>query len=135
MLSIPRDIRTRSLLFLGLVTILQVGCAASGGGKMMGPPCDIPAGKNAMQAEQDAMRQSHMIYGEVLRMDGMTYILKDEDGKEVRVQTDERTEKPPVNQGDRIAANIDNQNHALWIRANRGTDRRTEHASVDCNPK
>jgi hypothetical protein len=68
-------------------------------------------------------------------VDGSTYVLKDEDGKEVRVQTDEKTEKPPINTGDRISANVDQQNHALWIRANRGTDRRTEHASTDCNPK
>jgi ATP-dependent 26S proteasome regulatory subunit len=87
-----------------------------------------------MQAQQDAMRKSHMIFGEVLRVDGTTYVLKDDDGKEVSVKIDESTEKPPINKGDRIAANVDNQNLALWIRANRGTDRRTEHASADCNP-
>jgi hypothetical protein len=75
-----------------------------------------------------------MLFGEVLRVDGTTYVLKDEDGKEVNVLTDETTEKPPINKGDRITANVDNLNHALWIRANRGTDRRTEHASADCNP-
>lgn len=88
-----------------------------------------------MLAEQDATQKSHMLFGEVLAVDGTTYVLKDEDGKEVSVQTDEKTEKPPINKGDRISANVDQQNHALWIRANRGTDRRTEHASADCNPK
>ncbi|UVT17409.1 MAG: hypothetical protein H8K04_07690 [Nitrospira sp.] len=87
-----------------------------------------------MRAEQSAMRGSHLISGEVVRVEGPTYVLKDESGKEVSVQTDEATEKSPINQGDRISANVDTQNHALWIRANRGTDRRTEHASADCNP-
>ncbi|UVT14622.1 MAG: hypothetical protein H8K04_12275 [Nitrospira sp.] len=126
---------TNTLLLLGLATILQVGCVGSREeGKMMGSPCDISPGKNAMQAEHNAVRKSHMLFGEVLRVDGTTYVLKDEDGKEVSVLTDETTEKPPVNKGDRITANVDNLNHALWIRANRGTDRRTEHASADCNP-
>lgn len=98
-------------------------------------PCEIPHGQNAKRAEQDATRGSHIIFGEVLRVDGATYLVKEEGGKEVSVKADETTEKPPIQQGDRISANVDNQNHALWIRANRGTDRRTEHASADCNPK
>lgn len=129
-----KGIQVNTLLYLGLVAMLQAGCVASKSDKMMAVPCEVPPGQNAMQAEQDAKRKSHMVYGEVLRVDGATYVLKDEDGKEVEVQTDERTDKSPINQGDRIAANVDNQNHALWIRANRGTDRRTEHASADCNP-
>jgi hypothetical protein len=134
MLSIPSDVRARCMVFLGLTFLLQVGCVGSKEGQLAGAPCDIPPGKNAMQAEQNAVRKSHMIFGEVLRVDGTTYVLKDADGKEVSVKTDETTEKPPVNEGDRITANVDNLNHALWIRSNRGTDRRTEHASADCTP-
>ena len=100
-----------------------------------GVPCDIPDGQNVTRAELDAKRGSHVIFGEVVRVDGATYHVKDEGGKEVKVQADQTTEKPPISQGDHISANVDNQNHALWIRANRGTDRRTEHASADCNPK
>ncbi len=99
-----------------------------------GLPCDIPHGQNATHAEQDAKRGGHMIFGEVMRVDGENYVVKEEGGKEVRFKTTERTEKTPINQGDRISASVDNQNQALWIRANRGTDRRTEHASADCNP-
>jgi hypothetical protein len=99
---------------------------------LLGVPCDIPPGKNATQAEEHAAQKSHMVFGKVLRIEGMSYVLKDQDGKEVSVSTDGTTEKPPVSQGDQIAANVDNRNHALWIRANRGTDRRTEHASADC---
>jgi hypothetical protein len=126
--------RAETLLFLGLVAIFQVGCAESGKDKMMSDPCEVLPGKSAMQAEQDAKHKSHMIYGEVLRREGTAYVLKDPDGKEVSIETDERTEKSPINTGDHISANVDQHNHALWIRANRGTDRRTEHASADCNP-
>ena len=134
MLSIPSNGRAHSAVLLGLFIFLQVSCAGSKGGHMLAAPCDVQSGKNAMQAEQNAVRKSHMIFGEVLRVEGTTYVLKDADGKEVSVKTDETTEKPPVNEGDRISANVDNLNHALWIRSNRGTDRRTEHASADCTP-
>jgi hypothetical protein len=113
----------------------HIGDVAFAASDMKKIPCEIPSGQNAMQAEQDAMRESHIVFGEVVRVDGATYVVKEEGGKEVRLQADEKTEKPPIRQGDHISANVDKNNHALWIRANRGTDRRTEHASADCNPK
>jgi len=129
------------ILLLSLSTMPQVDVASAAdqhkgaqGKGAEGVPCDIPHGQNAMQAEQDAMRGSHIIFGEVIRVDGATYVVKEEGGKEVSLQADDRTEKPPISKGDHISANVDNKNHALWIRANRGTDRRTEHASADCNP-
>lgn len=109
--------------------------AQSKAAKGLGPPCDIPDGQNVTRAEHDAKRGSHVIVGEVIHVEGATYVVKEESGKEVKLEADQATEKPPINQGDHISANVDNQNHALWIRANRGTDRRTEHASADCNPK
>ncbi len=122
------------LLFLGLFSMPQIGDVASAADQLKETPCEIPPGQNAMQAEQDAMRGSHMVSGEVVRVDGAIYVVKEKGGKEVKLQTDEKTEKSPVNKGDHISANVDDRNHALWIRANRGTDRRTEHASADCNP-
>jgi hypothetical protein len=110
MISCSKGVQPDRVLLLGLVILLQAGCASSAGDKIMRPPCDIPPGQNVMQAQQDAMRKSHMIFGEVLRVDGTTYVLKDDDGKEVSVKIDESTEKPPINKGDRIAANVDNQN-------------------------
>ena len=97
-------------------------------------PCVVPDGTNVANAEQDAKLTSRLITGEIVRIDGQTYLVKEDSGKEVRFQTTERTEVTPVNQGDRISAAINNQSEASWIRANRGTDRRTEHASADCNP-
>lgn len=87
-----------------------------------------------MQADQAATKDSHIVSGEVVRVDGATYVVKDQNGKEVSLQTDEKTEKSPIEKGDYISANVDKNNHALWIRGNRGTDRRTEHVSADCNP-
>ncbi len=81
-------------------------------------------------ADPYAMRESHMITGEVLREDGPNYVVKEKGGNEVRVRTDEGTAKPLINQGDHISADVDDQNCALWIRPNRGTDRRAEHASA-----
>jgi predicted RNA-binding protein (virulence factor B family) len=87
-----------------------------------------------MRAEQAEMQGTHMISGEVIRVEDANYFVKDQGGKEVSVQTDQRTEKPEINQGDRISAYVDDQNHAVWIRSNKMTDRRTEHASADCVP-
>jgi hypothetical protein len=144
MMSTSKIVRVLSggMLLLGLSTIPQVGDVTSAADQnkgaqekgIQGIPCEIPHGQSAMQAEQDAKRGSHIIFGEVTRVDGMTYVVKDESGKEVKLQTDERTEKSPINQGDHISASVDNQNHALWIRANRGTDRRTEHVAGGCDP-
>lgn len=144
------------LLFLGLFTMPQVidiasaadqnkgaqdkkakntGSEGKGIGKASeGLPCEVPPGQNVTHAEQDAKMASRLITGELIRVDGENYVVKEESGKEVRFQTTERTEVTPINQGDRISASVDNKNNALWIRANRGTDRRTEHASADCNP-
>ncbi|HRI37296.1 MAG TPA: hypothetical protein PLO50_01945 [Nitrospira sp.] len=122
------------ILFLGLINVFEVGNAASAAKKMQNSPCEVPDGTNAAQAEKDAKQGGHMVSGEVLRVEGTDYVVKNKDGKEVRFQVDQGTEKTPINLGDRISASVDNQNRALWIRANRGTDRRTEHASADCNP-
>jgi hypothetical protein len=87
-----------------------------------------------MNAEQAATKESHIVSGEVVRVDGATYVVKGKGGKEVSLQTDAKTEKSLINKGDHISANVDKNNHALWIRSNEGTDRRSEHASADCNP-
>src|SRR3954462_7174554 len=122
------------LLFLGLLSMPQVDDIASAADEMKGSPCEIPHGQNAMRAEQAEMQGTHMISGEVIREEDANYFVKEQSGKEVSVQTDQRTEKPEINQGDRISAYVDDQNRAVWIRSNKMTDRRTEHASADCVP-
>lgn len=126
------------LPLLGLFTVLQIGGVVSAAEQTkegtVKLPCDIPTGQTAMQAEQDAMRKSHLISGEVIRMDGATFVVKGKNGKEVSLHVDEGTNKPAIEKGNYITASVDAKNHALWIRSNESTDRRTEHAAVDCNP-
>lgn len=126
------------LPLFGIVTVLQVGGAASAAEQQhdnsIALPCEIEPGSNAEHAEQDAMRKSHLVTGEVTQMDGEKFVIKDKNGKEVRFQLTKTTEKPPIEQGDVISVSLDKQNRALWIRGNRSTDRRAEHVSADCNP-
>ena len=64
-----------------------------------------------------------MIKGEVLRVEGNNYFIKGQDGKEVRLHTDQTTHKiGSFKQGDRIEAKVNDENHALSIRSARGTD-------------
>ena len=99
-----------------------------------GSPCDVPDGQNATRAEQGATQRTHMIEGEVMRVEDDSYVLKESSGKEVTLKTNKSTNQPVIDQGDYISASVDDQNTAVWIRSNKQTDRRTEHASVDCNP-
>ena len=116
-------------LLFGLFSMAQVGHVASAADDMKGSPCE-----NAMRAEQAEMQGTHMISGEVIRVEDANYFVTEQNGKEVSLQIDQKTEKPEINQGDHISAYVDDQNHALWIRSNKMTDRRTEHASTDCAP-
>ena len=99
-------------------------------------PCESRDGQAALQAalkaEQDQRKGAQMIQGEVLQVEGHTYFVKLQDGKEVNLQVDETTEKPDINEGDHIEADMNDQNHALWIRSGKSTDRRNEHAAADC---
>ena len=126
------------LPLFGIFTVLQIGDGVSAAeqkhDKTITLPCDIEPGKNLEHAEQDAMRKSRLVTGEVTQIDGEKFVIKDKNGKEVRFQLTESTEKPPIEQGDVISASLDQKNRALWIRGNRSTDRRAEHVSADCNP-
>ena len=94
-------------------------------------PCESRGGQTILKAEQDQGKGGYTIRGEVLRVEGNTYVVKRQDGKEVRLQTDQTTEKPDITQGDQIQANMNEQNQALWIRPLKSTDRRNEHED-DC---
>lgn len=64
----------------------------------------------------------------MLRVEGDTYFVKGEEGKEVRLHTDHTTQKTgDINQGDRIEAQMNEETHALSIRSAPTTDRRNEH--------
>jgi hypothetical protein len=63
------------------------------------------------------------IKGELLRIEDGTYFVKGKDGKEVRLHTDKTTQMMgEIKKGDRIEAQVNNQNHALSIRSAPGTE-------------
>jgi hyperosmotically inducible periplasmic protein len=79
------------------------------------------------EMEDNPSQRVEAIQGEVLRVEGDNYFVKGQDGKEVRLHTDDTTQKTgDINQGDRIEAQMNDQNHALSIRSTPTTDRRNE---------
>lgn len=122
------------VLSVGLLTLFQMSEGALAAKAKKQNRCEIPPGQNAMRAEQEVERDTHLISGELIGTDGDYYVIKDEQGNEVSLLSDKRTDKPVIKKGDRITAYVDDHNYALWIRSNESTDRRSEHASVDCNP-
>jgi hyperosmotically inducible protein len=86
-------------------------------------------GREGSKAMNEAEQSQHVevIKGEVLRIEGENYFVRGESGKEVRLHTDETTQKTgDIHQGDRIEAQMNDQNHALSIRSAPTTDRRNE---------
>ena len=57
-----------------------------------------------------------LIRGEVLRVEGENYVVKEQDGKEVSFRADTTTMKTDtIQSGDRIEAKVDDNNHALSL--------------------
>ena len=57
------------------------------------------------------------ITGEMLRVEGDNYFVKEQEGKEVRMHTDKTTLiMGNLRQGDQIEANVNDQDHAFLIR-------------------
>ncbi len=133
MVSLPKVVGVLScgfLLCLGLSHAAQAGTAAPTTDEMKADQSDRrQGGQEAGEKHMsDALKggqstDGKTIKGEVLRVEGDTYFIKGQDGKEVRLQTNKTTEKiGSVKQGDRIEAKMNDQNHALSIRSARGTD-------------
>ena len=133
MVSIPKVVGVLScgvVLCLGLSHAAQAGNAASAQDDMKADRSDRrqggqEAGEKQMSDEMTGGQSTggKMIKGEVLRVEGENYFVKGQDGKEVRLHTDQTTQKiGSFKQGDRIEAKVNDENHALSIRSARGTD-------------
>ena len=133
MVSIPKIISVMScgvLLCLGLSNAAQADNAASVQEEMKADQSDRRQGGQVMGEKQssDEMKggqsqSGKTIKGEVLRVEGNTYFVKGQDGKEVRLRTGNTTQKSGViSQGDRIEANVNEQNLALSIRSAQGRE-------------
>ena len=130
MVTIPKIVgllQCSLLLCLGLSSTAQADPVASAEDGMNVVQTDQNAGQADLKGEQNKLKGGYMIEGEVLRVEGENYFVKGQDGKEVRLHTDQTTQKNGnINQGDRIKAEMNDQNHALSIRAE-SSDRRNEH--------
>ena len=119
------------LLCLGLSPAAQADNAASAQDEMKADQSDRrqggqEAGEKQMndRMEGSASKGGKTIKGEVLRVEGNdNYFVKGQDGKEVRLHTDKTTQMlGEIKKGDRIEANVNDQNHVLSIRSARSTE-------------
>jgi hypothetical protein len=99
MVSIPKVVGVLScgvLLYLGL---FQAAHAAEEGGA-------------------SRLEQAKVIKGDLVNIDYADYIVKDKDGKEVRVHTDRKTQlMGQIKKGDRVEVKLDEHDNALLIRS------------------
>jgi hypothetical protein len=127
MISIPKVVGLMScgfLLCLGLSNAVQAGQPAS-----PADPAVRKGGQAGVRGKQDKLKGGHRIEGDVLHVEAEHYFVMGQDGKEVRLHTDRSTKMMGnISQGDRIVANVDDQNHARSIRVADMTDRRDNNA-------
>ena len=75
---------------------------------------------HASQADEEGasrLAQAKVIKGDLVRVDYGDYIIKEEDGQEVRVHLTNKTQvMGQVRKGDRIEVKVDAKNNALLIR-------------------
>ena len=75
----------------------------------------------AGQADEEGARrlaQAKVIKGDLVRIDYGDYIVKEQDGKEVRVHMDKKTQiMGQLSKGDRVEVKVDDKNNALAIRS------------------
>jgi len=115
MVSIPKVFGLMSCGFLLCLGLSSVALATDA--MNPGQP-DRQGGQAGLKGEQDKLKRGHMVTGELLRVEGESYFVKGQDGKEVRLHTDDTTQKiGSIRQGDRIEADVNDQNHALSIRS------------------
>lgn len=110
MISIPKVVGVLScsfLLCLGLSTV------ASSAGKLT---TGHLGGKIWTVADKDRFVAGKEVKGEIVKIDGENYVVRDASGAEVRMHVDARTEKrsnmiPKV--GEHVLAKVDAKGHAL----------------------
>ena len=103
--SLPKVLGVVFLLTMGLSTVAQAEVFA---------PRQGPGIGETLQPMESAQS---IIQGEVLRVEGNDCVIKDQDGKEVRLQIDLPILKARnIEAGDRIDAIVNEQNHVLSFR-------------------
>jgi hypothetical protein len=96
-----------------MISIPQV-CSALCGMTLL---LDVSHAAAAMQAPND-LTHNRTIMGDVTRVEHAYYFVKEKDGREVRLHADKTTLMlGQLKQGDRVEAEVTEQNHALLIRS------------------
>ena len=106
------------LLGLGLSHTTQVVNAAqvthpASPGEAVG----MKVGQVDAYAAREKLKVGHRIEGELLRIEGKDYFVKGKEGQEIRLHSNPTTRKiGNINQGNRIVATVNDQNHIRSIR-------------------
>jgi hypothetical protein len=93
---------------------------------------DAASATDEMQTDQSDRKTNESprttsIQGEVLRIEGHNYVVRENDGKVVRLHADSTTQMTGgISPGYSIEAQVDDQNHARTMRSTPTTDRRNE---------
>lgn len=81
-------------------------------------PTTHPSVSNERDQDRPGQTQVKQFRGELLRIEGKQWVIRDAGGQQIRVHVDENTQKsgsrPRI--GDRIEVNVDPQGHARSIR-------------------
>lgn len=130
------------LLCLGLSTAAGADNSAPSADEMKADQTDRRQGGQEAGEKQitDKMRDGQSqagktIEGEVLRVEGDNWFVKEQDGKEVQLHIDQTTQRYPKTgegddmQGMHIEAMVNDQNHALSIRSSDRRNDRHDHSS------
>jgi hypothetical protein len=115
------------LLCLGLSGIAQADDLSSYTSGMKTDQSDHSQGGQVSHEMEGSVPQGgRTIQGEVLRVEGDDYIVKEGDGKEVRLHIDETTKMSDraIKEGTPVTAVVNDQNHAMSILS---SDRRSDH--------
>ena len=108
MVAIPKVV---GVLSCGILLCLGLSNAASGAD-------DIKVAEADQKEKAMQKPAGHIIQGDVVRVDYGNYVVKQKDGTEVRLETDNTTQMMgQIRKGDRIVATVTDQNHALSIRS------------------
>lgn len=108
MLSIPKVVGVMSCGFL-----LCVGLSGVASSHELNT--NQPQGKMFTVSDKDDFKAGTTVKGEVMRIEGAYYVVREENGKEVRMHVDATTEKrssAQIKPGDHVIAKVNAEGHA-----------------------
>ena len=149
MILIPQKAAVLScamLLGLGLTTATRAdnvnvsGTTVEQSDRRQGNP-ETSRQQSSGTMQNDQLQRGKTIKGEVVRIDGDLWFVKDERGKEIQLHVDQTTRRSPQKVDDKnmkgvvIEAMINDQNHALAISSPDRRDDRHDHSTATTEEK